>query len=137
MPRSQLSPFSRRRAAHLRLGQKGEHIACRLLKNLGLTIITRNYRDRQGEIDIVARDGTILCFVEVKTRRRSQYSSPAEAVTAKKQESIIRTAQRYIHQLGNPHLLYRFDIIELVFSGRCISSARYWPNAYKEKHPAL
>ena len=130
---NRLPSFSRRRTAHLRLGRRGERIACRLLKNLGLSIITRNYRTRRGEIDIVARDGVILCFVEVKTRRRSQHARPGEMVTNKKQTKIIHAARQYIHRLGNPRLLYRFDIVELIFSGRWISDAHYWPNAYKEK----
>ena len=61
------------RAAHLVLGRRGEEAAVRLLLAKGYTILARNWRVRSGELDIVARDGRTLVFVEVKTRRRSGF----------------------------------------------------------------
>ena len=125
-----MQSFSQLRNAHLRLGKKGEYLACRLLKNLGIELIYRNYSGPRGEIDIIARDGSTLCFVEVKTRRRSLKSRPADAVTLEKKRRIIRTARRYLRQLGNPSIVYRFDIVEMVFTGRKLAEARYWPNEF-------
>ena len=122
--------FSKLRRAHLRLGKKGEDLACRLLINLGMEIIHRNYRGPHGEIDIIARDGSILCFVEVKTRRHSARSRPADAITDKKKTRIIRTANRYLRQLGNPCVAYRFDVVEVVFSGHNVIDVRHWPNEF-------
>ena len=82
-----------------------------------MCIIQRNYVGPRGEIDIIARDGSVLCFVEVKTRRRSVKSRPADSVTSEKKKRIIRTAKRYLAQLGNPSIIYRFDIVEIIFSG--------------------
>ena len=95
-----------------------------------MEIVFRNYSGPHGEIDIVARDGSILCFVEVKTRRHSVISRPADSVTPEKQKRIIRTANRYLMQLGNPQIIYRFDVIELVFSDRRPIDIRFWPNEF-------
>ena len=122
--------FSRLRSAHLRLGKRGEDLAYRLLINLGMEVLQRNYLGKTGEIDIVARDGSILCFIEVKTRRRSARSRPADAVTKEKQKRIIRTAKSYLRQIGNPGIIYRFDIVELVVNGHKPIEGRYWPNEF-------
>ena len=63
--------FRRRKAAHLRLGQRGKRLAVVLCKQLGMNVLHQNYLGPHGEIDIVARDGAALCFVEVRTRHRS------------------------------------------------------------------
>jgi putative endonuclease len=125
-------PFQRLRAAHLRLGARGERLARTLLKELGLCILTRNYRGRHGEIDIVAREDDVLCFVEVKTRRRPSFGRPADAVGRHKQLAISRTASGYRRDLGSPPILYRFDIVEVVFDRRRLRDVRYWRNAFPE-----
>ena len=122
--------FLQLRNAHIRLGRKGERLACRLVKNLGMEVIHQNYLGPHGEIDIIARDMSILCFIEVKARRRSSKSRPADAVTPEKKRRIIRTAKRYLNQLGNPPVIYRFDIIELVFGGHIPKEVRYWSNEF-------
>ena len=122
--------FRRRKAAHLRFGARGERLAQRLLVDLGLEVLTTNYAGPHGEIDIVARDGLILCFVEVKSRRRVVRSRPAEAVNAEKKEHIVRTAKRYLRQIGRPSIAYRFDLVELVFSGLTVHEAYYYPGAF-------
>jgi putative endonuclease len=127
------STYDAARAAHLQLGDTGEDIACRLLRDLGLEILIRNYRGPNGELDIVARDGEVLCFVEVKTRRRTPRSRPVDAVTSGKKKRIIRTAQRYIRKLGNPDVLYRYDVVEVVFNDGKLVDVRHWPNAFSEQ----
>ncbi len=110
--------FSRRRAAHLRLGRRGESLACRTLRTTGFEVLVRNYQGRHGEIDIVARDEETLCFVEVKTRRRSVNSTPGEAVGTAKRGRICAAAREYLRSIGMPAVPYRFDIIEIVLPRR-------------------
>ena len=130
-------PFRTRRAAHLRLGRRGEKIAVRLLREQGTEVLLRNYRCTQGEIDIVARDGEVLCFVEVKTRHRSAHSRPADAVGSAKKLRISRAAHRYLREIGWPAVRYRFDIVEVVLAGRSVTDVRHWRGAFTEdRHPA-
>jgi putative endonuclease len=114
------------------LGRRGEQIACRLLRERGLEILMQNYRSAWGEIDIVARDGQTLCFVEVKTRQSAVFSRPADAVTRTKRRRIIRTAWQYRRELGHPPILHRFDIVELVIDNRRILEASHLPDAFTE-----
>ncbi|MFA4945697.1 MAG: YraN family protein [Lentisphaeria bacterium] len=110
--------FAGLRAAHLRLGRRGERLACRLLRESGLAILARNYGGAHGEIDIVAREGNVLCFVEVKTRRRAGAARPGAAVGAEKRRRLRRTARQYLREAGWPAVPYRFDIVELLLAGR-------------------
>jgi len=131
--RDHQSPFAARRAAHLRLGRRGEALARRLLIELGLDVLVTNYRCREGEIDIVAREGDVLCFVEVKTRRRALRTRPAAAVGAHKQKRIIRAARRYLREIGHPGLTHRFDIVEIILDGNRVRDARLWRRAFTEE----
>ena len=124
---------SKLKVAHLRLGRYGERVACRLLRELGLEILLCNYSCKYGEIDIVARDNDQLCFVEVKTRRRLFYGKPADAVGHFKRLKIIKTAKQYLRQLGNPKILYRYDIIELIIPSWQVKYARYWDGAFTDE----
>ena len=125
--------FGKRRAAHLRLGERGERLAVRLLRELGLDVLTRNYRTDRGEIDIVAREGTTLCFVEVKTRHHRVNSRPADAVGTSKRQRIARAARQYLREIGFPPLLYRYDIVEVILVGPQVTDVRYWRNAFQEE----
>ncbi|MCV6605175.1 MAG: YraN family protein [Porticoccaceae bacterium] len=93
-------------------GEKAEQLACRYLKRSGLKIIERNYGCRRGEIDIIARDGDSLVFVEVRYRRQSSFGSAADSIHQHKQNRIIRAALHYLqqHQLAEK-LPCRFDTI--------------------------
>ncbi|MDO5131415.1 MAG: YraN family protein [Eubacteriales bacterium] len=95
-------------------GQQGEDMAADYLTRRGVRILARNFRDRDGEIDLVGeQDGTIL-FIEVKYRRDDRYGSPAEAVTAGKQKSICRTALYYLHLHHCPEQQpARFDVVSI------------------------
>ncbi len=94
------------------LGDAGERLAARELKRKGLRIITRGYHSYHGEIDLIARDGDRLVFVEVKTRRQGV---PAEAVTPEKQRRLTLTALEFLkrhHLLDAPA---QFDIVAIVW----------------------
>ena len=82
------------------LGALGERLACHELRRRGYAILARSFRTRHGEIDIVARDGDVLVFVEVKTRASRRYGTALEAVTAGKQRRIAAMARSYLARAG-------------------------------------
>lgn len=92
-------------------GALGEDEAVRLLKKQGYKILERNYRIRGGEIDIIARDGDYICFVEVKLRKSNNYGSPAEYITHKKKEKLIKTAMLYSQRKHLEKYPMRFDAV--------------------------
>ncbi|MCD4814334.1 YraN family protein [bacterium] len=103
-------------------GDCGEEQAVLFLEDQGLEIITRNYRCVCGEIDIIARDGETLCFVEVRSRTHADFGTPQATVDKIKQKKIIKTAQLYLqkhHKSGgkitSPLLpACRFDVVALL-----------------------
>jgi putative endonuclease len=124
-------PFTTRRAAHLRLGARGERIACRLLEELGLEILARNYAGPHGELDIVAREEGVLCFVEVKTRHRALFARPGAAVGPEKRRNIVQTSRLYLREIGRPPIPHRYDIVEIILDAR-LRDIRYHRNAFTE-----
>lgn len=96
------------------MGDYGERAAADLLRSKGCRILARNYRGpRKGEVDIIARDGKLLLFVEVKTRRSDTRIRPLDAVDKTKQALIERGANAWLKQLGTRNLPWRFDVIEV------------------------
>jgi putative endonuclease len=95
----------------LSLGRWGEEEAARFLQRLGLKIVERNLRTPVGEIDIIARQGKTLVFVEVKTRRSDAFGTPQEAVGPTKQRQIIRAAQWFLGDGKGRGLQPRFDVV--------------------------
>jgi putative endonuclease len=93
------------------LGGHGERIAAAYLTDAGLRILDRNWRCRDGELDLVAREGDALVFCEVKTRRATGFGHPVEAVTPDKQRRLRVLAQRWLaaHDEHAPDL--RFDVV--------------------------
>lgn len=96
------------------LGRRGESVAARHLRDQGLKIIDRNFRCKQGEIDIVARDGQTIVFVEVKTRSDSNHA-PERQVNRFKQGQIAAAAKRYLGRYGTPTPPARFDVVAVVW----------------------
>jgi putative endonuclease len=95
------------------VGRAGEEAAVRFLHEQGYRIVERNYRCRFGEIDLIARDGEILAFIEVKTRRSRAFGPPALAVTIEKQRHLVKASQMYLTQRGKAHELCRFDVVTI------------------------
>jgi putative endonuclease len=95
----------------LQLGSLGEHIAATYLTDAGLRVLDRNWRCREGELDIVAREAGALVFCEVKTRRGTGFGHPVEAVTPAKQRKLRTLAQRWLatHDEHAPEV--RFDVV--------------------------
>ncbi len=100
---------------HLAIGEFGEKIARAYLRGQGRKILYRNFRaGRGGEVDIVARDGEVLSFVEVKTRTSEEFGRPLEAVGRKKEKLIKRGANEWLRLLGTREIAWRFDVVEVV-----------------------
>jgi putative endonuclease len=95
------------------LGKSGEDLACRELRRWGYEILARRYRTRVGELDIVARDGPTIVFIEVKTRRTAAYGAPGEAVGAQKQHRIWLMATDYLLRRGWHDRPCRFDVVAI------------------------
>ena len=100
------------------LGKAGEDCACRELERRGYAILARRYRPRLGEIDIVAREGETVVFVEVKARTSNRYGEPAEAVTLHKQTRVAAIAEDYLARHRLRHARCRFDVVAISFSAR-------------------
>jgi len=83
-------------------GKIGEEVALNFLKQNGYEILEQNYYYNHGEIDIIAKDGAVLVFLEVKSRRSTRFGEPEESVTPKKQELLRRTAEGYVTEKNIP-----------------------------------
>ncbi len=93
-------------------GNVFEEMAARWLERRGLTILQRNYRCKLGEIDLIARDGQALVFVEVRARSNPRFASAAASVDRRKQQRLLRTAQHYLCRHPEASDLHcRFDVI--------------------------
>jgi putative endonuclease len=109
------SDWQKRRKRSQSLGARGEREAERFLTRLGYKIVARNERDRLGELDLVAIEGRIVVFVEVKTLVSDHYKQPAEAVNKAKQQRLIRAAKRYLLKHELLECDYRFDVVSIVW----------------------
>lgn len=110
-----LANILRRGPAHLRAGEWGEQQAERLLRSKGWTILGRRVRvGRRDELDLVARAGGVLVFVEVKTRRAEDFGRPFSAVDRAKRRCLSRAAYGYLRALRERPEYFRFDVVEVV-----------------------
>ncbi len=97
--------------ARQRLGERGETLACEELERLGYHVLTRRYRTRFGEIDVICLHEGVLVFVEVKARSSGDFGHPADAVTAQKQRRVAAMAETYMAIEGVRGRLCRFDVV--------------------------
>jgi len=105
------------RSSRQLIGQVGENLAAQHLKYQGMKLLYRNFRATHGgEVDIIARDGKILAFVEVKTRTSEDYGRPVDAVNMDKRYLIARGAFEWMRRLGSDgeKINYRFDVVEVL-----------------------
>ena len=106
------------------LGERGERLAAEHLERKGYRLVMSNFkvpigRNRNeaqitGEIDLIALDGDVLCFVEVKTRRSDEFTGPLSNVDLRKQRQILRTSRLYLRSFGIRDIKYRFDVVAIV-----------------------
>ena len=92
-------------------GRASEGLAEAHLRSLGYGILARNYRCRYGEVDLVAREGGTLVFVEVRGRSGRSHGTPEESVTVRKQQHLWRVAQHYLQRVRGPVPECRFDVV--------------------------
>ncbi len=112
------------------LGKSGEKIALRYLEDKKYRILARNFRLFRGEIDIIALDRKILVFVEVKTRKSTDFGLPEESVTSSKQEQIKKIAQGFLTKNNLNETECRFDVVSLIFDEGKGFSIRHIQNAF-------
>lgn len=96
-----------------KLGAQGERIAAAHLEALGLVVEMRNYRTRFGEIDLVARDGVEVVFVEVRTKRSAAFGTPEESLTRRKQARLVHAAKEYLAAHGLATASWRVDFVAI------------------------
>jgi putative endonuclease len=97
------------------LGKTGEDLACQELERRGYVIVARRYRRRGGELDIIARDGKTMVFVEVKAREGRAFGEASEAVTAHKRLKITQLALDYLMRHRLTDCPCRFDVVSIHF----------------------
>lgn len=113
------------------LGRYGEKVAASWLKSQRHRILATNFRGhRRGEVDIIASDGSLLLFVEVKTRSKGGSIRPLDAVTRDKQALIQRGANAWLKRLGRRDIKWRFDVIEVLAEDGCKPEVRHIRNAF-------
>ena len=109
-----------------RLGSQKEELAAGYLESQGAEIIDRNYYFRGGELDLIAKDGEYLCFIEVKYRTSSSFGFPEEAVTSSKQKKILTGARVYLYHNHLPEdTPCRFDVVSV-----CKNEINWIKNAF-------
>jgi putative endonuclease len=113
-------------------GRFGEEVAAAFLIRAGMEIVARNWRCRDGEIDIVARDGSALVFVEVRTRSSRAFGRPEESIDLRKQRQVRKVAARYLNEATHHARSYRFDavLVDLERADGPIRDVRHVRNAF-------
>src|SRR5687767_1479108 len=123
---------------HLRLGTRGEKLACQFLKRSGYKILYRNFRGRTGgEIDVVCRDGDTLVFVEVKTRTGEDFGRPIEAIDRDKRKRLSRGGLAWLRLLNDPDILFRFDVVEVIIAEGAEPRLELIKNAFALSEPYI
>jgi putative endonuclease len=108
------------------LGRRGEDLAVEYLTDQGLVVLSRNWRCRDGELDVVATDQHRLVVCEVKTRSTDWFGEPAEAVNGRKAARIRRVTQAWLSTHGVKWVEVRFDVVSVVAApGRPVTVAHY------------
>lgn len=118
--------------ARSQLGSAGERLALAYLARMGWEILQTNFRCRCGEIDIVAREGDCIVFVEVRTRRGSADTNPAESVGPRKLQRLVRAAAEYLSRHDLWDTKCRFDVVEVVLQSGAPADIRVWKDVLEE-----
>lgn len=99
-------------------GAWAESLACRHLLDQGLRLVTRNYRCRHGEIDLIMKDGETIAFVEVRLRSRTDYGTGAESIDGRKQARLVASAEHYLQRHTTFSVACRFDVVSILESNK-------------------
>lgn len=112
------------------VGRYGETVAARYLQSTGMTLLDRNWRCREGEIDIVAREDGQVVICEVKTRRGLDFGPPVEAVTPAKVKRLRTLGLRWLADHGYPYTPLRFDVVSVVANPRGPAAVEHLRGAF-------
>ena len=112
-------------------GKLGEDCAANFLEASGYKIVTRNFRIRSAEIDIIAQKDDVIIFVEVKARSDIRHGLPSEAVTVRKQKKIIEAAGVFLQDENFSECACRFDVIEIYLRGGVVEEINHIENAFE------
>ena len=106
---------------HQRIGRRGEEEAYFYLRRRGYVMVGRNFRapNRRGEIDLIAWDKDVLCFIEVKTRTAHDMKPAEAAVDRQKQQNLIAVAREYLRHVA-PSCQWRFDVVSVYYEGQSL-----------------
>lgn len=115
---------------NLDFGRMGEDYACAYLVDKGMKLVTRNFRCKHGEIDLIMREGSFFVFVEVKSRRSRLYGEPIEAVNSFKQRHIRYTAEAFLLAQHKSDQRIRFDVVEVMMERGREMKVRHTKNAF-------
>ena len=115
------------------VGQQGEALVYWYLRQAGYTVIARNWQKRHGraELDLVGWDGSVLVFVEVKTRTTMAAGPPETAVSQTKRRQVIKAAKDYMRRRGTTPIAYRFDIASVAWDPEAGYQVRLIKDAFK------
>jgi len=116
-------------AKHLETGEFGEQLALDLVRKLGWPVLSKNWRHGHLELDLVARDGDILVFIEVKTRRSIYYGTPETFVTPSKQRKLWQAAEAYMIEHDHQWEI-RFDIIAIYLPNNQAPMVNHYQDAF-------
>jgi putative endonuclease len=112
------------------LGAKSEKLAARYLRRRGLRILEMNHRCRIGEIDIVAKEGETVVFVEVKSKTSRERGRPEEMITAAKRRKLTDLASAYLGRRGRRRGSARFDVVTILWGPGGEKTLKYYRNAF-------
>lgn len=122
--------MNEKKTTRQKLGQKGEDIAAAYLEENGIRLLERNYHFMKAEIDIIAYNGRQIIFVEVKTRTKTYFGNPEEAVTQKKKESMYQAAEAWLYERKMDGAPVRFDIISVILKENTTPEVKHFEAAF-------
>lgn len=111
------------------LGKRGEQLAVSFLEKKDYQILATNWRHRRAEVDIIAKDGEILVFVEVKTRNNNHYGEPEIAVDQKKENLLASAGAAYMREIEHDWEI-RFDIISIIYKNKQSFTIKHFEDAF-------
>ena len=115
--------------SHILSGKRGESIACEFLLSKGYVIERTNWRFSKAEIDIIARDGPVLVFIEVKTRSREDFGAPEAFIDKKKESLIADAASQYMEEVEHKWA-FRFDFISVILDKSGFKKIDHYMDAF-------
>ena len=119
----------------IKLGKEGEEAAVKFLQSRGYRILTRNFKNKLGEIDIVAKEAETICFIEVKTRTSDVFGSPFDAISKLKQHKLSKVAVSYLKTNNLMNNDARFDIVSITKDSQGNDNIEVLKNAFELSSP--